>query len=189
MPEPELNLKRLSKTVSRALRHAPQDFGLTLDPEGWVEVDLLLDALRVRRAFAGVVAADLERMMDAATKRRFEIEGGRIRARYGHSVENQPRREAGVPPAVLYHGTDPAVVGAILAEGLKPMGRQRVHLSTDVETATRVGQRKVARPVILQVDAAAAHAAGVVFEEGGDETWLTALVPGEFVKAPEGDAA
>ena len=35
---------RLSKTMSVALRHDPDSFGIELDKEGWVDVDKLLDA-------------------------------------------------------------------------------------------------------------------------------------------------
>jgi len=31
------NLIRLSKTISHALRHKPEEYGLILDAEGWVE--------------------------------------------------------------------------------------------------------------------------------------------------------
>ena len=30
------DLIQLSKTISHALRHAPEQYGLTLDSEGWV---------------------------------------------------------------------------------------------------------------------------------------------------------
>jgi RNA:NAD 2'-phosphotransferase (TPT1/KptA family) len=38
----------LSRLVSNALRHEPNAYGLELDPEGWVEVNALLEALKRR---------------------------------------------------------------------------------------------------------------------------------------------
>ena len=43
---------RLSKRMSKALRHRPERVGLTIDPDGWVPVADLLNAL-------GISAADL----------------------------------------------------------------------------------------------------------------------------------
>lgn len=178
-------LTRLSRGMSHALRHAPAEYGLTLDPEGWVEVDALLAALRDRRRpWAALEMADIEAVVAAGPKRRFELVEGRIRARYGHSVARVEYPVA-VPPDTLYHGTPPGAAAAIEAEGLKPMGRRYVHLSVDRATAVMVGSRRHPRPVIFRVDAAAAHAAGVRFYFGQDTTWLAdAVGPGYLARLP-----
>ncbi|MDT9091280.1 RNA 2'-phosphotransferase, partial [Escherichia coli] len=75
------------------------------------------------------------------------------------------------PPDVLYHGTGHRSVDAIRAEGLKKMNRHHVHLSPDVETATRVGARH-GRPVIFTVDAKAMHDAGFLFYRSENGVWL-----------------
>jgi len=41
-----MDYKRLSKTISHALRHRPEIYGLELDAEGWTPVEDLLAALR-----------------------------------------------------------------------------------------------------------------------------------------------
>ena len=41
-------LVKLSKTISHALRHKPEEYGLTLDSEGWVPIQELLHALGQR---------------------------------------------------------------------------------------------------------------------------------------------
>jgi putative RNA 2'-phosphotransferase len=61
------------------------------------------------------------------------------------------------------------------------MGRQYVHLSVDEAMAAAVGWRKSAAPIILRVDAAAAHAAGFVFYVGNEKVWLADAVPARFV--------
>ena len=79
-------LVRLSKTIAHALRHKPEDYGLTLDAEGWVAVDDLLAALQKRfGARRAVSRADIETIMTESEKQRFEIRDSRIRAFYGHS--------------------------------------------------------------------------------------------------------
>lgn len=40
-----INYQELSKEVSYALRHAPSEYGLALDENGWVDVQELLKAL------------------------------------------------------------------------------------------------------------------------------------------------
>lgn len=70
-----------------------------------------------------------------------------------------------------------------MREGLLPMSRQFVHLSTDVEMAWAVGSRHASRPVVLHIDATAAHAAGIPFYKGNDKVWLADEVPPRFVTA------
>jgi putative RNA 2'-phosphotransferase len=87
-----------------------------------------------------------------------------------------------VPPPILYHGTSQRALAAIRREGLRPMGRQYVHLSPDPETATLVGARHDEQPVILTVRAAEAHAAGVVFHQADEAVYLAKHVPAEFIE-------
>jgi putative RNA 2'-phosphotransferase len=176
----------LSKTISHALRHAPQQYGLQPDPQGWVSVDDLIDALRrKRRAWSGIDTAQLVRLNDEAEKRRFDIEAGRIRARYGHSLPRMIEREAERPPRVLYHGTAEQSMVAITGQGLQPMGRQHVHLSTDVQTALQVGRRRRGPTTVLEVDAAAANEAGIRFYRGNEDTWLAGPIPARFLRVRE----
>ena len=176
-------LVELSKTVSHALRHQPWLYELELDAEGWTPVEAVLDALNAKPRWRDVGRDDLVAMMAAADKERFELDGERIRALYGHSVPGRIIKERAAPPAVLLHGTAPASVPAILRQGLSPMRRQYVHLSVDRETAEQVGARRAPKPVVISVRAAEAHAAGVTFWRGNDKVWLAEVVPPEFIDA------
>src|SRR5262249_34301269 len=80
------------------------------------------------------------------------------------------------PPDVLYHGTATSRVDQILASGLSRMARHHVHLSGDVPTARKVGGRH-GTPVVLVVDAAAMHRAGMTFYRSANGVWLTDSVP------------
>ncbi|AIG75123.1 Hypothetical protein AJAP_11170 [Amycolatopsis japonica] len=62
------HLIRVSKRLSRHLRHAPGDIGITLTPDGWVEVDTLLAALR--RNGLKLTRAELDEVVDGNDKRR-----------------------------------------------------------------------------------------------------------------------
>ncbi|MEU5808935.1 RNA 2'-phosphotransferase [Streptomyces sp. NPDC047718] len=172
---------KVSKYVSKHLRHQPERIGLTLDLHGWVEIDALLRAAAAH-GFP-ITRAELDHVVAANDKQRFAVEGTRIRANQGHTVPVDLDLPATEPPAYLYHGTVAAALGAIRAEGLRPMARHHVHLSPDRETATRVGARR-GRPIVLSVDAGAMHAAGHVFRVSANGVWLVDAVPPQFLRLP-----
>lgn len=172
----------LSKKISHALRHEPWLYELELDDEGWVSVETLLAVLRQERPeSADVQEADLNHMIESSNKRRHEIKDGRIRALYGHSVPQKLKKTPSAPPEILLHGTSPETAKIIKEEGIRPMGRQYVHLSVDIETALQVGRRKGPTPVILKVEAGKAHKAGIAFYEGNEIVWLADFVPPEYI--------
>ncbi|KAL3107824.1 hypothetical protein niasHT_017056 [Heterodera trifolii] len=122
------------------------------------------------------------------------IETVRIRALYGHSVaESVPQisMEPFSPPHFLFHGTSRENTKAIFGSnfGIKPMGRQFVHLSEDIETAKSIGRRKAKRdgqPAILRIDAENAAKLGRVRffrpeNDGNSMLWLADSIPLEFV--------
>jgi putative RNA 2'-phosphotransferase len=111
------------------------------------------------------------------------VSGDRIRASQGHSVEVDLGLSPAPPPATLFHGTVERFLASIRREGLVPGARTHVHLSADVETARRVGQRRGA-PVVLVVDAAAMAAAGLTFRRSENGVWLTDRVPPEYLTFP-----
>lgn len=178
-----IDYKRLSKTVAHALRHDPARYGLELDAEGWTPVDDLLAALRSRRRVWRTLTIDhLVEMIARSDKKRYEMCDGKIRAFYGHSTPDKVQKMPAVPPDILYHGTAPGKAKIIQEEGLKPMSRQYVHLSTDEVTARLVGVRHAANPVILSIRAGEAHESGVAFYLGNDDVWLADFIPPEFIE-------
>ncbi len=179
---------RLSKFLSRHLRHQPAAIGLTLQAGGWVNV---VDLLAACAAHGHPLTRDeLEDLIEDNDKQRFAFDetGGRLRAQQGHSVAIDLQLAPAVPPPVLYHGTVPAALPAIRQAGLQKMSRHHVHLSPDEATARRVGQRR-GRPVLLAVEAATLHAVGGVFYRSGNGVWLTEAVPPQYVRELPGPAA
>lgn len=176
----------LSKCISHALRHEPWLYELELDEAGWASVESVLVALRKEQPqWADLSKADLAAMIESSGKRRHEIKEGQIRALYGHSIPGKLSRTPGVPPDVLFHGTSPSFLPAIRSSGLLPMGRQYVHLSTDVETALAVGKRKSKTPTILRVQAKQANEKGVQFYIGNEKVWLADHILPEFIVVPD----
>lgn len=122
-------LTELSKEISYALRHAPWEYELEMDEEGWVPVEQLLDALHKEEKWRNISENDLVIMIQKSEKKRHEIFSGKIKAHYGHSIPMKIAKEEKVPPEVLYHGTARRFLNSIREKGLLPKGRQYVHLS------------------------------------------------------------
>jgi len=190
------DLFKMSKFLSLVLRHQPEKIGLALDANGWADVE---DLIRLANHHGTRLTRPLlERLVAENDKQRFALsdDGERIRASQGHSVEVDLALPPALPPEVLYHGTAARSVASIRAGGLHAGNRQHVHLSPDVSTATRVGQRH-GKPVVLVVRAGAMAAAGHTFFLSANGVWLTDRVPVEFLgfpadgeeRAEPGDAA
>jgi putative RNA 2'-phosphotransferase len=185
----ETRLVRVSKYLSKHLRHEPERIGLTLEAGGWVGVDDLLAACREHRF--PISREELEQVVVNNDKQRFAFDttGSRIRANQGHSVDIDLGLEPAEPPGALYHGTGHRAVEAIEREGLRKMARHHVHLSADVPTARKVGARH-GRPMVFVVDAAAMRGAGFAFYHSANGVWLVDRVPPEFLsRLPDEDRA
>ena len=172
------DLVALSRTVSHALRHDPGAYGVSLDAEGWVDIDQLLAAIgRKKKPLIGATEQQLRDILATSAKTRFELRDGRVRARYGHSIEeriaHQPVEE---PPAVLFHGTARRNEASIRAKGLLPSGRQYVHLSGNRALAVQVGRRH-GDPIVVVVDTVVAREQGVEFFVVDDDVYLAATIP------------
>ncbi|CAN5388831.1 RNA 2'-phosphotransferase [soil metagenome] len=167
---------RISKLLSLVLRHQPETLGIVLDENGWTNVDILLRKLTIEKAA-------LEYIVATNNKKRFAFNDDqtKIRANQGHSVEVELGYQAENPPEVLYHGTGVGSVNAILQEGLSKQKRHHVHLSADIETAFKVGQRH-GKPIVLEVNAAQMSKDNFEFYRSDNGVWLTDHVPVEYIQ-------
>lgn len=186
--------EQLSRFVSGALRHFPDDAGLALDGAGWTPWTALVDSVEHRYDWAG--ERELNAVVATDPKGRFETgwrgEEREIRAAYGHSVDVDLDADSAMAstglPKTLYHGTAPRNVDAILREGLKPMNRQSVHLSGTRETAHDVGTRHTAgdaEPLVFRVDVRALVDAGFTVQKRGTDTYTVTTVPPRFLSLDE----
>ena len=89
--------------------------------------------------------------------------------------------EEKTPPDILWHGTGEKYVASIDAQGLIPKSRLYVHLSSDKETAKKVGSRH-GRPVIYEIDCRQMAADGYRFFESAKHVWLTKEVPVRYLR-------
>ncbi len=172
---------KISKYLSKYLRHEPERLGLTLAPGGWVKVDELLAACAAQQF--PITQAELVAVVADSDKQRFAFDEThtQIRANQGHSVEVDLQLTPQTPPEVLYHGTGEKSVAAILQTGLRKMARHHVHLSPDRVTAQKVGMRH-GRPVIFRVNTTAMQQAGFTFYCSDNGVWLVDEVPPQFLE-------
>ena len=171
---------RLGRFISLVLRHDPSAAGIALDDHGWAVVDDLLAGMNQRGH--RIDYATLCRIVAENDKSRYSFsdDGQRIRANQGHSIDVDVELMVAIPPSKLFHGTAERFLDSIKREGLTRQQRQYVHLSTDVDTATKVGKRHGA-PVMLRVDSAAMTRDGHTFWLSRNNVWLTDAVPWRYL--------
>jgi putative RNA 2'-phosphotransferase len=170
----------ISKFLSLILRHSPGTIGLTLDENGWADVeDLLLRSAQNNNPFS---REELTEVVTTNDKQRFVFneDATKIRANQGHSVEVDLNLASQAPPKILYHGTVARFLEDIKAEGLKKMSRLHVHLSKDIATAEKVGNRR-GEAIILGILSGVMYENGFVFYLAANGVWLTDNVPAQYI--------
>lgn len=174
-------VKKLSKFLSLVLRHQPETIGLSLDEGGWAEVEELIQKSRSQQLELDF--GKLSYIVESNDKQRFSFSPDlqKIRARQGHSIPVNLGLVAQEPPCLLFHGTATRNVDAIQQKGLIKGARHHVHLSTERETALKVG-RRYGKPVILQINAGEMYKEGFVFYCSENGVWLTDHVPTQYIE-------
>lgn len=175
------NTIKLSKFLSLVLRHKPQTIGIELDENGWTDVKGLLQKMNDYGKFIDLKT--LKAVVENNDKKRFAFNDSRtkIRANQGHSVKIDLGYTAQEPPEILYHGTATKYLSSIYQTGLQKRQRHHVHLSADLDTATKVGKRH-GQLVIFEVAAKVMFQAGHSFFISENGVWLTDVVPVQYLK-------
>lgn len=172
---------KIGKFMTYLLRHHPEAEDLEIDRDGgWASVDDLLEVLNIS-------LEELEEIVRRDDKGRFSFQSDsrdRVRANYGHSIEVNLGLKEIEPPDLLYHGTAKRNLSQILESGIKKMNRRYVHLSKDVVSAKKVGQRH-GEPAIIVIEAEKMYEDGKKFFLSGDETYLTEYVHPRYFKRIE----
>lgn len=180
-PMNEKHITHLSKFLSLVLRHAPETIGITLDENGWTDVDTLLAQMNLKGE--PITRELLTVVVETNNKKRFAFNEDRskIRASQGHSVGIDPGYTPQQPPQLLYHGTALQFKDSIVKNGILKQNRTHVHLSADTETAKNVGSRH-GKPFIFKIDAAQMYKDGYLFYISENGVWLTDTVPPVYLR-------
>lgn len=172
--------EKLSKFISKLLRHSGHEVGLEFDESGYCKIEDLLLYVNSQEYWNFVKEEHIEEVVKNCKKQRYTIESDKIKANYGHSFKTMTYFEA-KPPKILLHGTSNENAKLILNSGIKKMNRSYVHLSEGSEFATLAGKRK-GKLSILEVEAEKAFEDGVKFYYAGNEVWLCEFVDKKYVK-------
>lgn len=175
---------KLSKFLSLVLRHKPETIGISLSEQGWVDTKSLIE--KMNEYGKQIDLETLSFIVEINNKKRFGFneDKSKIRANQGHSLNIDLGYVQKTPPDVLYHGTAQKYINSIFKIGLKKRNRHHVHLSEEIETAYKVGQRH-GKPVILKVLAKQMHEDGFKFFESENKVWLTDNVPVKYLTTNE----
>lgn len=168
------------KFIALILRHKPEVIGIHLDEHGWANVDELITGIAKTQEFN---MAMLEEIVRTDNKQRYSFneDKTKIRANQGHSIPVDVELKQKTPPDILWHGTGEKYVSSIEAEGLIPKTRLYVHLSSDPDTAMKVGSRH-GKPVVYEVAAKEMQDDGYTFFQSVNGVWLTKHVPTKYLR-------
>lgn len=174
--------QKTSKFISLILRHRPEAIGISLDTHGWADVEALISGIN-RSGGHTIDMEVLEEIVRTDEKQRYSFneDHTKIRANQGHSISVDVDLEEKNPPDILWHGTGEKYVSSIDKKGLIPKGRLYVHLSSDIETARKVGSRH-GKPVIYEIDCRKMKEDGYRFFLSANHIWLTKEVPAKYLK-------
>ncbi|MEQ1322425.1 RNA 2'-phosphotransferase [Acinetobacter soli] len=177
-----MNEKAISQYLSFILRHKPEEIDLTLDHEGWANIEELISKSQPIKNIT-LDEEIIKNIVRTSDKKRFQIsdDGKLIRAVQGHSTTSVDiTLNKLIPPTYLYHGTAQRFIDSIKEQGLISMDRQYVHLTENKDTALSVGTR-YGKPEILIINALKMHNSGFNFFQAENGVWLVKHVPVDFI--------
>jgi putative RNA 2'-phosphotransferase len=174
----EAKTEQLGRLVAGMLRHFPHDLGLSMDSRGWVDIVSASDALRKRHLWASEDI--LIALVKSDPKQRYEICDGKVRARYGHSVDVELDHPSNTL-SKLYYGASEEEADRILDIGLKPASQRYVHLSTSPEKAWHVATFRTSNPRVIQADAGAAQQEGVKMMTVNQDIVISEKIPPKYL--------
>uniref|UniRef100_A0A6C0E7Q8 Nudix hydrolase domain-containing protein n=1 Tax=viral metagenome TaxID=1070528 RepID=A0A6C0E7Q8_9ZZZZ len=196
LTDQELESRRLdgfSKLLSWILRHGIHEMGLTMNEEGYVSVDALLQLEKL----SNLSLDDLIKVVDNNKKQRFKLIKGSdsklfIRANQGHSanIGNQLNDDKMMKKISLcdnifdgYHGTSLENWELIKSSGLKPCERKHCHLSKSYlkDKDTVISGIRDHSQVIIKVDIKRGLENGMTFYVSDNDVILVEFVPPELL--------
>ena len=173
---------KLGRVLALVLRHAPEKFDVEMDINGWVDISTLCDGIKSqRRDFHWLRPWHFEAVTITEEKGRYEVQGARVRATYGHSIEIEIDLPTDDIPEVLFYPVTPEEIDDVIKLGIKGGDRRHVHLSKSVAKAYEAGSVRIKSPSIVEVDAVRAIADGIDIYRAGKLVFLTEEVPPQYL--------
>ncbi|MBN2066061.1 MAG: RNA 2'-phosphotransferase [Candidatus Thermoplasmatota archaeon] len=175
-------LSSLSRILAGALRHFPDKLGLMMDGRGWVDISSLIEALGTSRSgFTWLRPYHIEALVDTDQRGRYQIDGGMVRATYGHTIEVTLDD---LPEADLdeyFYPVTEEEAEIILEGGLHPTDRKKVHLSGSIEKAIEAGRVRTEEPLILKIDGKKTKKDDVTIYHAGKDVYVTDGIEAKYL--------
>lgn len=180
MDDRELNA--LSRIMAGALRHFPDKLGLMMDGRGWVDISSFVDALGTARSgFDWLRVHHIEALVATDSRGRYQIDGGMIRATYGHTIDVNLDDLPLADIDEFYYPVTEEEADMIIEGGLHPTDRRKVHLSGSLEKALEAGKVRTEEPLILRIDGKKAKKDGVKIYRAGSDVYITEEIDAKYI--------
>jgi putative RNA 2'-phosphotransferase len=179
-------LDSLGRIMAGVLRHFPEKLGVMVDGHGWVDISEFVEAVGVSRSgFQWLKEHHIEAIALTDPKGRYQVDGGMIRATYGHTIDI---RLDDLPPAEIdefFYPVTEEEIDIILEGGLNPIDRKNVHLSGSIEKAIEAGKVRTEIPLILRIDGKKAREDGVRIFHAGKDVYITERIDAKYISKAE----
>ena len=180
-------LSSLSRIMAGALRHFPDKLGLMMDGKGWVDISSLIEAIGMGRSgFNWLRIHHIEALVITDKRGRYQIDGGMIRATYGHTIDVNPDDLPLADIDKFYYPVTEEEADIVLEGGLSPTDRRKVHLSGSMEKALEAGRVRTENPLILKIDGKKAKKDGMLIYRAGTDVYLTDNVDAKYISKVKG---
>ena len=172
----------LSRLLVYMLGRRPDEFGLVPDFDGFVSYRDLLQAIHEEPGWSYVRRSNINEVLLGKDRALFHAEDKVIRALERHWRPHLENLAHSVP-RLLFTAVRTRAHPVVMEKGLKSGGGKHLVLSTDRKMALRIGKRRDQSPVLLEIGAARAARAGILFYSFGD-LFLSPYVPVGFISGP-----
>jgi putative RNA 2'-phosphotransferase len=175
-------LDSLGRIMAGVLRHFPEKLGVMVDGHGWVDISEFVEAVGISRSgFQWLREHHIEAIALTDPKGRYQIDGGMIRATYGHTIDI---RLDDLPLAEIdefFYPVTEEEIDIILEGGLNPIDRKSVHLSGSMEKAIEAGKVRTEEPLILRIDGKKTREDGVRIYHAGKDVYVTERIDAKYI--------
>ena len=164
-----------SKLLSYVLGRRPYEFGLVLDENGFVSMQILLKAIGEEKDWKFIREAHFHELLIQEPDPPIELAGSRIR-----SVDRSHLPMHAIssdPPKLLYVCVRRKAHAHVLEKGISPTAYAQVVLSSDRDMALRMGRRNDSKAVLLSVFCNKCREQGVLFYQAGGSLFTAEHIP------------
>jgi len=173
--------KELAKILAYILGRHPAEFGLIPDRDGYVRIKELLKVFSEEEGWSYVRRSHLEEVELTLPDRPVEFKDNLIRAKNREQLPSF--EEAAELPKLLYTCVRQKAYPFVVTKGIQKSDGDII-LSSDIDTARRMGKRIDQRPVLLTVQVKKTLDKRIRFFTGGGSLFAAACIPADCFTGP-----